>query len=53
MSRPVVFDLFHTLIQGADEERGRVVGETAVMVGVAPGDLVAAYHASWRDRLVR
>ncbi|MFI2710403.1 HAD family hydrolase [Micromonospora sp. NPDC018662] len=53
MSRPVIFDLFHTLIQGADEERDRVVGEMAVMVGVAPGDLVAAYHASWRDRLVR
>ncbi|WP_433392117.1 HAD family hydrolase [Micromonospora sp. KLBMP9576] len=53
MPRPVIFDLFHTLIQGADEERDRVVGEMAVMVGVAPDALVAAYHASWRDRLVR
>ncbi|MGS2620075.1 HAD family hydrolase [Micromonospora sp. LZ34] len=53
MSRPVIFDLFHTLIQGADEERDRVVGEMAVMVGVAPAELVAAYHATWRDRLVR
>ncbi|MEU8257295.1 HAD-IA family hydrolase [Micromonospora inaquosa] len=53
MSRPVIFDLFHTLIQGADEERDRVVGEMAVMVGLAPADLVAAYHATWRDRLVR
>ncbi|WBB74873.1 HAD-IA family hydrolase [Micromonospora sp. WMMD1128] len=53
MSRPVIFDLFHTLIHGADEERDRVVGEMAVMVDVAPAELVAAYHASWRDRLVR
>ncbi len=53
MSRPVIFDLFHTLIHGADEERDRVVGEMAVMVGVAPAELVAAYHATWRDRLVR
>ncbi|WP_327029874.1 HAD-IA family hydrolase [Micromonospora sp. NBC_01740] len=49
----MIFDLFHTLIQGADEERDRVVGEMAVMVGVAPAELVAAYHATWRDRLVR
>ncbi|SCE98410.1 putative hydrolase of the HAD superfamily [Micromonospora coriariae] len=53
MSRPVIFDLFHTLIHGADEERDRVVGEMAVMVGVVPAELVAAYHATWRDRLVR
>ncbi|MEV4498802.1 HAD family hydrolase [Micromonospora arborensis] len=53
MSRPVIFDLFHTLIHGADEERDRVVGEMAVMVGVAPAELVAAYHATWPDRLVR
>ncbi|MFI7577416.1 HAD family hydrolase [Micromonospora sp. NPDC049497] len=53
MSRPVIFDLFHTLIQGADEERDRVVGEMAVMVGVDPAALVAAYHVTWRDRLVR
>ncbi|MBQ0906412.1 HAD family hydrolase [Micromonospora sp. U21] len=53
MSRPMIFDLFHTLIQGADEERDRVVGEMAVMVGVAPAELVAAYHATWRNRLVQ
>ncbi|MFG2059068.1 HAD family hydrolase [Micromonospora sp. NPDC048930] len=53
MSRPVIFDLFHTLLNGADEERDRVVGEMALMVGVAPAALVAAYHASWRERLVR
>lgn len=53
MPRPVIFDLFHTLIEGADEERDRVVGEMAVMIGVAPAELVAAYHATWRDRLVR
>ena len=53
MSRPVIFDLYHTLIDGADDERDRVVGEMATMVGVAPAELVAAYHATWRDRLVR
>ncbi|MGK5742706.1 HAD family hydrolase [Micromonospora sp. URMC 103] len=51
--RPVIFDLFHTLVHGADEERDRVVGEMATMIGVDPAALVAAYHASWRDRLVR
>ncbi|MEV4693453.1 HAD family hydrolase [Micromonospora echinospora] len=53
MPRPVVFDLFHTLVHGADDERDRVVGEMALLVGVAPAALVAAYHATWRDRLVR
>ncbi|MGC4808474.1 HAD family hydrolase [Micromonospora sp. DT233] len=53
MPQPVIFDLFHTLIHGADEERDRVVGEMAVIVGVAPAELVAAYHASWRERLIR
>ncbi|MGC4757854.1 HAD family hydrolase [Micromonospora trifolii] len=53
MSRPVIFDLFHTLVHGADDERDRVVGEMALVVGVAPDALVAAYHATWRDRLVR
>jgi putative hydrolase of the HAD superfamily len=50
MSRPVIFDLFHTLIHGADDERDRVVGEMALIVGVAPVALIAAYHATWRDR---
>lgn len=53
MPRPVIFDLFNTLIHGADDERDRAVGEMAVMVEVAPGALVAAYHDSWPDRLVR
>lgn len=53
MPPPVIFDLFHTLIHGADDERDRVVSEMALMVGVAPAGLVAAYHATWRDRLVR
>ncbi|SCG79594.1 putative hydrolase of the HAD superfamily [Micromonospora echinaurantiaca] len=53
MSRPVIFDLFHTLVHGADDERDRVVGEMALMVGVDPAALVAAYHATWRERLVR
>ncbi|MFC0101203.1 HAD family hydrolase [Micromonospora marina] len=53
MPRPVVFDLFHTLVHGADDERDRVVGEMALVVGVAPAALVSAYHATWRDRLVR
>ncbi|MGV9762811.1 hypothetical protein [Micromonospora tulbaghiae] len=47
MPRPVVFDLFHTLVHGADDERDRVVGEMALMVGVDPAALVAAYHATW------
>ncbi|MEU1967012.1 HAD-IA family hydrolase [Micromonospora sediminicola] len=53
MARPVIFDLFHTLVHGADAERDRVVGEMALVVGVPPDALVAAYHATWRDRLVR
>ncbi|MBM0258551.1 HAD family hydrolase [Micromonospora sp. 4G55] len=54
MSRPVIFDLFHTLLHATDDvERDRVVGEMALMVGVAPPALVAEYHATWRDRLVR
>ncbi|MEV4709164.1 HAD-IA family hydrolase [Actinoplanes sp. NPDC049316] len=53
MARPVIFDLYHTLIHGADEERDRVVAEMAPMVGVAPDALVEAYHRSWRDRIVR
>ena len=53
MPRPVIFDLYHTLVHGADEERDRVVGEMALAVGVDPAGLVDAYHASWRDRLIR
>ena len=50
--RPVIFDLFHTLVDGANPERDRVVGEMALMVGVEPAALVAAYHATWRDRML-
>jgi len=53
MPRPVIFDLYHTLIHGNDDERDRVVAEMALMVDVDPAALVAAYHATWRDRLVR
>ncbi|MBO0869069.1 MAG: HAD family hydrolase [Micromonosporaceae bacterium] len=53
MPRPVVLDLFNTLLHGADDERDRVVGEMAVMLGVPPAALVAAYNDTWRDRLVR
>ncbi|WP_432824584.1 HAD family hydrolase [Dactylosporangium sp. CA-092794] len=53
MARPVIFDLYNTLIPGADDERDRVVAEMALIVGVAPAALVTAYHDSWPDRLVR
>ncbi|MFC7546796.1 HAD family hydrolase [Plantactinospora sp. GCM10030261] len=53
MPRPVIFDLYHTLVPGADDERDRVVAEMAVIVGVDPTTFVDAYHASWRERLVR
>ncbi|WP_229706369.1 hypothetical protein [Micromonospora sonchi] len=47
MSRPVIFDLFYTLIRGADEERDRVVGEMAVMIGVPPAT------SGWPSRIRR
>ncbi|WP_076471596.1 HAD family hydrolase [Micromonospora avicenniae] len=52
MQRPVIFDLFHTLLDGADGERDRVIGEMAVELGIPQQDLVAAYHSSWRERLI-
>ncbi|MEV4756359.1 HAD-IA family hydrolase [Micromonospora sp. NPDC049559] len=36
MRQPVIFDLFHTLVHGADGARDRVVGEMARVVGVDP-----------------
>jgi len=48
-----IFDLFHTLVHGADDERDRVVGEMGTVVGVEPADLVRAYHESWRERLTQ
>ncbi|BCJ27234.1 hypothetical protein Asera_13420 [Actinocatenispora sera] len=49
----MIFDLFNTLLHGADEGRDQVVREMATVLGVAPGALVEAYHDSWRDRQVR
>lgn len=49
----VVFDLFHTLVPGADTARDRGIEEMAAVVGVDPAAFVRAYHESWPDRLVR
>jgi putative hydrolase of the HAD superfamily len=51
--RAVVFDLFNTLLSGANEERDVVVAEMAGILGVDPVALVRAYHESWPDRLTR
>lgn len=51
--RFLVFDLFHTLVDGADGERDRVVGEMAVMVGVDPDAFRRAYRETWSERLKR
>jgi putative hydrolase of the HAD superfamily len=48
----VIFDLFNTLLSGANEERDVVVAEMAWILGVDPGALVRAYHESWPDRLI-
>jgi len=48
-----VFDLFHTLVDGADGDRDRVVGEMAVMIGADPVSLRRAYRDSWSERLMR
>lgn len=53
MSRPVIFDLYNTLIDGADSRRDRVLGEMAIILGISPKALVKAYHDSWEERLVR
>jgi putative hydrolase of the HAD superfamily len=52
MRRFMIFDLFHTLVYGADDERDRVVAEMAAIVGVEPAALVRAYHDTWRQRLI-
>jgi len=49
--RFLIFDLFHTLVHGADDERDRVVAQMAGIVGVEPVALVRMYHATWRQRL--
>ena len=53
LPRFLVFDLFHTLVDGADGERDRVVGEMAEMVGVDPAALRQAYRDTWDERLTR
>jgi putative hydrolase of the HAD superfamily len=52
MTGSIIFDLFHTLLHGADDERDRVVARMGELVGVDPAGLVKAYHDTWRDRLV-
>jgi putative hydrolase of the HAD superfamily len=47
----VIFDLFHTLVHGADEARDGVVAEMGTIVGVEPRALVQAYNDTWRQRL--
>ncbi|GIF66804.1 hypothetical protein Ais01nite_48390 [Asanoa ishikariensis] len=49
----VVFDLFNTLVPGADKARDRGIEEMAEVVGVDPAAFVRAFHESWPDRLVR
>jgi putative hydrolase of the HAD superfamily len=53
MPRFVIFDLFHTLVHGADDERDRVVAEMAGIVGIEPETFVRAYHDTWRERLIQ
>lgn len=49
----LIFDLFHTLVHGADGERERVVAEMATIIGVQPEDLIRAYGNTWRQRLTQ
>jgi putative hydrolase of the HAD superfamily len=53
MPQFVIFDLFHTPVDGADDERDRVVAEMAGIVGIEPATLVRAYHDTWRERLIQ
>lgn len=53
MTGTVIFDLYHTLLHGANDERDRVVARMGELVDVDPAALVQAYHDTWRDRLVR
>jgi putative hydrolase of the HAD superfamily len=52
MPQPVIFDLYNTLIDGADEERDRALREMAALLGVVPADLLRVYRESWKERLV-
>jgi putative hydrolase of the HAD superfamily len=49
----IAFDLFHTLVSGADDERDQAVAKMARVLRVEPAALVRAYHDSWPDRLTR
>jgi putative hydrolase of the HAD superfamily len=53
MRRPLIFDLFNTLLDGADHERDRVLREMATMIDADPDALIGAYHDSWPERLIR
>jgi len=48
----VIFDLFHTLVNGAGQDWERAVAEVAMIVGVEPVALLAAYHDTFRQRQV-
>jgi putative hydrolase of the HAD superfamily len=50
VARFVIFDLFNTLIHGADEDRERVVAQMAETVGVDPVALIRAYNDTWPER---
>jgi putative hydrolase of the HAD superfamily len=53
MPQFMIFDLFHTLVHGADDERDRVVAQMGGIVGIEPAALVRAYHDTWRERLIQ
>ncbi|GIF95796.1 HAD family hydrolase [Catellatospora citrea] len=53
MPGTILFDLFHTLLDGADAQRDQVVAKMGEIVGVKPAALVQAYHDTWSVRLVR
>jgi putative hydrolase of the HAD superfamily len=48
----ILFDLFHTLVHGGDDDRDLVVTRMAPILGVDPGNLVRAYHESWPERVI-
>jgi putative hydrolase of the HAD superfamily len=52
MPQPVIFDLYNTLIDGADTERDRALRDMARLLGVGQADLLRVYRESWPERLV-
>jgi putative hydrolase of the HAD superfamily len=52
VARFVIFDLFHTLVQGAAQGWERATAEVAAIVGVEPAALLAAYRDTFRQRQV-